>query len=46
MTSYSRVDVFEDHLQHLKQTLHTLRLNNLMANPTKAYIGYALITYV
>ena len=36
---------FENHLQHLKQTLQTLGLNNLMANPTKAYIGHSSITY-
>ena len=37
---------FENHLQHLKQTLQTLRLNNLMINPTKAYIGHSSITYL
>jgi len=37
---------FENHLQHLKQTLQTLRLNNFMINPTKAYIGHATITYL
>jgi len=37
---------FKDHLQHLKQTLQTLRVNNLMANPTKAYIGHSSITYL
>ena len=37
---------FEEHLRHLKQTLQTLRLNNLMLNSTKAYIGHSSITYL
>jgi len=37
---------FEDHLKHLKQTLQTLRINNLMANPSKAYLGQSTITYL
>ena len=37
---------FEDHLIHLKQRLKKLRLNNLMINPTKAYLGQYTITYL
>ena len=36
---------FGDHLKHLKQTLQTLRLNNLMINSTKAYLAHSTITY-
>jgi len=37
---------FEDHLMHLRKTLQTLRINNLMANPSKAYLGHSSITYL
>jgi len=36
----------EDHLIHLRQTLKTLQLNNLMINSTKAYSGQSKITYL
>jgi len=31
---------------HLRQTLQTLRINNLMVNPSKAYLGQSTITYL
>jgi len=31
---------------HIKQTLQTFRINNLMTNPSKAYLGQSTITYL
>ena len=37
---------FDEHLDHLRTTLHMLQLNRLVVNPTKTYVAYEEIEYL